>query len=511
MKKSLLIITFFLISILNVCAQIAITSADMAVPTKVVYHSNDSLSAVSIGSAGISQTWDFTAVVEDSKDTSYALPYSSMPNTAFSTANLIVQQGNQDIYGYLINSTPSFIFIGGSATVNVYGYSVSGNRINSPAETMFNFPASYDSSFTNNYTTDAKSFFGQTIGNYTIDSVRQRSTIQKSFLVDAYGTLTTPLAGGPYDVIRTKVTKITHDTISILTGYLGWVDFITTADSTTTFSWWANGIGTALATATMDSTGAVANLQWLSAQPVLPTLSASVSSTNITCTGTCDGTATAIAHWGIPPFTYSWNTTPVQDSVTATGLCLGTYTLTITDSANASATSTVTFTTPPHPIITSNGTVLSAGNSGNGFQWYLNDSIITGATSSNYTATQNGNYTVSFNNGNGCTDTTSAYTVTNIGISESLLNNSISVYPSPATNKISIRFDASSPFMTTSAQEILIEINNELGQNIKLSGLNQLAVSKNEMTLDITDLPDGIYFIRIKDHTKTVNKKFIKQ
>lgn len=513
MKKTLLIITSFCISILNVCGQITITTADMAIPTKVVYQSDDTLSNVSIGNAGVSQTWDFTAVVEDAKDTTYALPYSSVPNSVFSTANLVIQQGNQNFYGYLINSTSSLTMLGGSGVVNVQGYSIAVNQIDSPAELMFNFPTSYDSSFTSNYTTNIKSYFGQTVNGFLVDSVQQHSAVQKTSLVDGWGTLTTPLAGGPYDVLRVKVTRISNDTTTAYISTFGsWVEVATAVDTTITYSWWANGVGTALAIATMDSTGAVGNLQWLTAPPAFPSLLATAGHTNSTCPGVCNGTAFATASWGTPPYTYSWNTNPVQNSDSATALCIGTYIVTITDSVNATATATITITEPPHPTISVNGSTLTPSGSGTNFQWYLNGVAITGATSANYLVTQNGTYTVSFTSGTGCLDTTTAFNVNNIGINESTLNNSISISPNPAANQITIKFDASSPFlMTSKTQEIMVGISNELGQNIKKAGLNQRLSGKNEITLDVADLPAGVYFIRVQNNHSTVNKKFIKQ
>jgi hypothetical protein len=46
------------------------------------------------------------------------------------------------------------------------------------------------------------------------------------------------------------------------------------------------------------------------------------------CFGYCDGAATAYAS-GNAPFTYQWNTNPVQTTQTATGLCAGTYSVVV--------------------------------------------------------------------------------------------------------------------------------------------------------------------------------------
>ncbi len=49
------------------------------------------------------------------------------------------------------------------------------------------------------------------------------------------------------------------------------------------------------------------------------------------CAGNADGQATITMAGGTPPITYSWNTTPAQNTSTATGLSAGTYTATATD------------------------------------------------------------------------------------------------------------------------------------------------------------------------------------
>ncbi len=72
-------------------------------------------------------------------------------------------------------------------------------------------------------------------------------------------------------------------------------------------------------------------------------LSNSVSSTNVSCFGSNDGTATALA---APPLNYSWNTVPVQTTQTATGLAAGTYTVDLSNATACPNTATVTITEP---------------------------------------------------------------------------------------------------------------------------------------------------------------------
>jgi len=66
------------------------------------------------------------------------------------------------------------------------------------------------------------------------------------------------------------------------------------------------------------------------------------------CNNQCTGTASVSVSGGTPPYTYLWNTIPMQTTSTATGLCAGTNTVTVSDGIG-SATTTVTITTLPSP------------------------------------------------------------------------------------------------------------------------------------------------------------------
>ncbi|MCG7858908.1 SprB repeat-containing protein, partial [Flavihumibacter sediminis] len=67
---------------------------------------------------------------------------------------------------------------------------------------------------------------------------------------------------------------------------------------------------------------------------------------DIGCFGRPVGTATAIATGGVEPYTYSWNTSPVQTTPTAINLREGVYTVIVTDANGCSGTEEVTITEP---------------------------------------------------------------------------------------------------------------------------------------------------------------------
>lgn len=84
--------------------------------------------------------------------------------------------------------------------------------------------------------------------------------------------------------------------------------------------------------------------------PNAPGVTTTITSTPVTCNALCDGTATVTPSLGILPYTYLWmpggQTTP-----SATGLCPGTYTCTITDGSGCTATASATITQPNIIII----------------------------------------------------------------------------------------------------------------------------------------------------------------
>src|SRR6185437_5432111 len=102
----------------------------------------------------------------------------------------------------------------------------------------------------------------------------------------------------------------------------------------------------------------------------------------------------------------------------------GTYTQTVTNASNCTATSasqTVTINAvPATPAITANpgftactSTTLSGSiTSGVTYQWNLGGLPITGATNNTYAATASGTYTQTVTNASNCTATSASQTVT---------------------------------------------------------------------------------------------------
>lgn len=140
------------------------------------------------------------------------------------------------------------------------------------------------------------------------------------------------------------------------------------------------------------------------------------SITNIKCPQDVNGSATVVPNGGNAPFTYSWNTNPVQTSATATGLGLGTYVCTITDatgcvkkdSVRIFATTTLTMAPTSNPALCNNATGEAMANTLGGvppYTYVWNTSPV--QTSSIAVNLLPGNYSVTVTDNDGCIKTLS--------------------------------------------------------------------------------------------------------
>ncbi|NWL03354.1 hypothetical protein DM790_21215 [Flavobacterium collinsii] len=140
---------------------------------------------------------------------------------------------------------------------------------------------------------------------------------------------------------------------------------------------------------------------------------------NTSCYGGGNGTANVAANGGTPGYTYSWNTTPVQTTATATGLKAGTYTVTVKDANQCTKTLDFTINQPPSILITpsqtnvscnggTNGTATATVSGGTGTYTYSWSP--SGGTEATATGLAAGTYTVTITDANNC-QTTRSYTI----------------------------------------------------------------------------------------------------
>lgn len=151
-------------------------------------------------------------------------------------------------------------------------------------------------------------------------------------------------------------------------------------------------------------------------QPAAPLTVTVSSQTNVLCFGNSTGAATVSVTGGTTAYSYLWSVGGT--SASKTNLGSGVYTVTVTDLKSCTATQTVTITQPASALSVSistgsiacnNGTTtatatVTGGTSGYLYLWSSNTGFQTGSTANNLTA---GNYSVSIQDANSCTATSS--------------------------------------------------------------------------------------------------------
>lgn len=136
-----------------------------------------------------------------------------------------------------------------------------------------------------------------------------------------------------------------------------------------------------------------------------------------------------------------------------------TVTLIVANSTGASSIFSKTISVLPlaiSPTITSSGITLTSSGA-TGYQWYVNGSLIPGATSQNYNTTFNGSFYVVATSSVACNSAPSnAISILDTGIETQQVLNETTIYPNPTNGEFTIE-------MNVANAQYELEIYNEMG------------------------------------------------
>ena len=136
---------------------------------------------------------------------------------------------------------------------------------------------------------------------------------------------------------------------------------------------------------------------------------------------------------------------------------------------------------------------------GSSYQWYKG-AAIAGATGTNYIATTAGNYKCRVTKtATGCFKNSNVISVSVPCREDNYAgNNFFTLYPNPAFDNITLE--------TIYNTEKTIFLMNALGQI-----LQSINTTENSITINLTNIPSGVYFIKMEDGINSVTEKFVKQ
>ena len=101
----------------------------------------------------------------------------------------------------------------------------------------------------------------------------------------------------------------------------------------------------------------------------------------------------------------------------------------------------------------------------------------------------------------GCSDFSDEVFLPEVGLHE-FNEHSFTIYPNPAHTSISLNISQLN-------SKILLSINDVLGQEVNKVVLDSQS-SKVNYSLDISEWPNGIYFISLENNSKQIVKPFVK-
>jgi hypothetical protein len=241
--------------------------------------------------------------------------------------------------------------------------------------------------------------------------------------------------------------------------------------------------------------------------------SPNATATAALCIGTATGTATSAPTGGTSPYTYSWNTTPVQTTATATNLLPGDYIVTVTDAEGCSSTQTVSVgnasaITLGSSTVTGNNstsnpdgsaTVVVEGGAG-GFSYSWNTTPA--QTTNSATNLLAGNYTVTVTDANNCTVSFTVTVPSFTALKENAVTNSVSVFPNPTNGIISLKIE------NLQLNNAVVKVINLSGQTVYSNNLRNFA--NGTTTIDLSNQSNGVYFVQVVSDKEVITKRIIK-
>lgn len=203
---------------------------------------------------------------------------------------------------------------------------------------------------------------------------------------------------------------------------------------------------------------------------------------------------------GTEPFSnivWSNGVTTSYDTVHTTG----DYSVSVMDANGCDATSGLwSILDFPYaiPVISASGDTLISTPAIN-YQWYLNDTLINGATFQYYIPVTSGNYTVIVTDQWGCTYLSNEFLFAVSGFAQSMeFENKISAYPNPASEtfliEIAEKVNPSELIITDAKGEIITE-----------------KLFQTSTSINVSNWANSIYFLTITNSQIRVSKKIVVQ
>lgn len=232
----------------------------------------------------------------------------------------------------------------------------------------------------------------------------------------------------------------------------------------------ANGVYTLL----VSSGSCTASTQYTVVINPVPVFN--ITNTNVLCNGQSNGTASVTISVGTSPFTFNWNTMPVQNTQNANSLPAGNFSCTVTDANGCTSISGIQITQPsPFTVSISSAVNMACANNpinvnanGSGGTSPYNYNWVSGPTGSSYaiieSAAGNYIYTVNATDANNCAATAN-------------INLTFAPQPTVTVNSTTVCAGQTAVLTANGANSYLWQPGNTSGNTYSYNGNNSVNVS----------------------------------
>jgi hypothetical protein len=231
----------------------------------------------------------------------------------------------------------------------------------------------------------------------------------------------------------------------------------------------------------------------------------------VTLTGNntfCDGDSARLSTTLTGTHTWYLNGTPVS-GVTSNiyyAKQSGNYTARVSVSGCSSPLSNAIAITvnplPAKPTITANGYTLGTASGQTGYQWYLNNTAINGATAAQHTVLQAGNYKVEITDTKGCKNMSDNFNAVITGTNDVQLQGyRISLYPNPATEYVIVNVAPNNSIGKTFTATVTDLFGKQLLIQRLKDGINKI---------HLTSLAQGNYLLTLRNGNSVKTIKVMK-
>ena len=200
--------------------------------------------------------------------------------------------------------------------------------------------------------------------------------------------------------------------------------------------------------------------------------------------------------------TYTWSTGSTSNVIIVSPSVTTVYTVTgFVGACSSSTTATVSVGSyPAIPTISQSGNILTSSSISNN-QWFLNGTIIPGATAQSYTVTQDGGYSVVVTGSYGCSKTSTVATVVLTNVADAAHATTIQLSPNPVKDIIYV---SSAINEAKTANYLIYSVS---GQLVRSGSINL----NNKESISVNDLSAGVYEIKFNINDSNSSYKFVKE